>query len=110
MPNGTSTRIGVRLRAARDRSGLTQEQFAKKLGIENRQTLAYIEAGTRRLTAEELLAAVRILGVDLDFFTDAFRLVGEGRFSFRAQRGVAASILDQFEDRAGRWIAAYREL
>src|SRR5436309_4593884 len=105
-----STRIGLRLKTARERAGLTQKELAEALGLEHRQTLASIEAGERRLTAEELLGAVSTLGVDLDYFTDSFRLVGEGRFSFRAQPGVAASLLDQFEDRAGRWIATYREL
>jgi Zn-dependent peptidase ImmA (M78 family)/DNA-binding XRE family transcriptional regulator len=112
MGSGTSQsqRIGLRLKAARERARLTQQQFASQLGLEHRQSLASIEAGERRLTAEELLAAVRILGTDLDYFTDSFRLVGEGRFSFRAKPGVAANVLDAFEDSAGRWIATYREL
>jgi Zn-dependent peptidase ImmA (M78 family)/DNA-binding XRE family transcriptional regulator len=107
---GGDLRIAARLRLARERSSLTQQALATSMGFENRQTLAAIEAGDRRLSAEELLRAVEVLGVDLDFFTDSFRLVGEGRFSFRAQRGVAMNLLDQFEDMAGRWIATYREL
>jgi len=110
MEHQQSTRIGLRLKTARERAGLTQKELAATLGLEHRQTLASIEAGERRLTAEELLKAVNALGVDLDYFTDSFRLVGEGRFSFRAQSGVAPNLLDQFEDRAGRWIASYREL
>lgn len=51
-----------------------------------------------------------VLGVDLDYFTDPFRLVGEGQFSFRTSTGVAGAVLDDFEDCAGRWIAMYREL
>lgn len=105
-----SQRIGVRLRAARERLGLTQQAMATALGLEHRQSLGAIEAGERRLTAEELLRAVRTLNVDLDFFTDSFRLTGEGRFSFRAHPGVAAHVLDQFEEQAGRWIATFREL
>jgi Zn-dependent peptidase ImmA (M78 family)/transcriptional regulator with XRE-family HTH domain len=107
---GGDTRIAARLRLARERSNLTQQALASAMGFENRQTLAAIEAGDRRLSAEELLRAIEVLGVDLDFFTDSFRLVGEGRFSFRAQRGVAMNLLDQFETQAGRWIATYREL
>ncbi len=103
-------RIGFRLKAARERAGLTQRALADAIGLEHRQSLAAIESGERRLTAEELLRSVSVLGVDLDYFTDSFRLVGEGRFSFRAQSGVAPNLLDQFEDRAGRWIATYREL
>src|SRR5438874_983530 len=100
--NGGDLRIAARLRLARERAGLTQQALASAMGFENRQTLAAIEAGDRRLSAEELLKAVDVLGVDLDFFTDSFRLIGEGRFSFRAQRGVAMNLLDQFEEQAGR--------
>lgn len=110
MEQQQSMRIGLRLKAARERADLTQKELASALGLEHRQTLASIETGERRLTAEELLRAVSVLGVDLDYFTDSFRLVGEGRFSFRAQSRIASNLLDQFEDRAGRWIATYREL
>ncbi|MCI0434444.1 MAG: XRE family transcriptional regulator [Gemmatimonadetes bacterium] len=105
-----SDQIALRLRAARERAGLTQAQLAEALGFAHRQTLASLEAGERRLTASELILAVEVLGTDLDFFTDSFRLAGEGRFSFRAHAQVAPNVLDQFEDRAGRWIATYREL
>lgn len=104
-------RIGQRLRAARERAGLKQDQLAAALGLQHRQSLAAIEAGERRLQAAELLQAVSALGVDLDYFTDAFRLVpGEARFSFRALPGLQGGVLDDFEERAGRWIAIYREL
>ena len=104
------TRIGARLKAARRRVGLTQEQLADALGLRHRQTVASIEAGRRSLSAQELLRAMSALDVDLDYFTDSFRLVGEGRFSFRTSRPVADAVLDEFEERVGRWIAMYREL
>lgn len=102
--------MGRRLKFARERGRLTQQQLADALGMEHRQSLAAVEAGQRRLTAEELVRAMQALGTDLDFFTDAFRLAGEGRFSFRAQPEVSGQVLDSFEERAGRWIATYREL
>ena len=102
--------ITRRLKAARDQLGLTQVQLAEKLGFKDRQTLAAIEAGQRKITAEELLRAMRALGVDIDYFTDAFRLVGEGKFSWRAAKNAAPRLLDEFEGRAGRWIATYRKL
>ncbi len=102
--------ISKRLKAAREKLGLTQAQLAEKLGFKDRQTLAAIEVGQRKVTAEELLRAIQVLGVDLDYFTDSFRLVGEGRFSWRANRNAAPGLLNEFEEKAGRWIATYRKL
>ncbi len=109
MQNRQTMQIGLRLRAARERARMTQQDLAARLGFEHRQTLASVEVGERRLTAEELVRIISVLRVDLDYFTDSFRLVGEGRFSFRAA-GVTAGVLDQFENQAGCWIATYREL
>lgn len=102
--------ISRRLRWARERAGLTQAQLSEKLGFKDRQTVAAIEAGKRKLSAEELVRAIQALGVDLDYLTDPLRLVGEGRFSWRARKGTDQSLLQQFEEKAGRWIAAYRKL
>ncbi len=104
------TRIGRRLKAARDRAGLTQQQLADSLGLKHRQSVARIEDGERALAANEFIMAMDVLGVDLDYFTDAFRLEGEGEFSFRTSPGVSTAVVDEFERRAGRWIATYREL
>lgn len=98
-----------RLKYARERAGLTQMQAAEHFGFKDRQTLAAIEAGQRKLTAEELVRAVEIFKVDLDFFTDPLRLVGEGSFNWRASRRTDESVLLEFEQKAGRWIAAYRK-
>ena len=80
------------------------------MGLRHRQTVASIESGERQLSATELIRVMQILGVDLDYFTDPFRLVGEGQFSFRTKAVVDAEVLDQFERRVGRWLAMYREL
>ena len=105
-----SDTIGLRLKAARERSGLTQQQLADALGLRHRQTIASIEAGDRRLSAAEMIGAMQVLGVDLDYLTDPFRLVGEGQFSFRTTEAVEPDVLNRFEEQAGRWIALYREL
>lgn len=102
--------ISRRLKAAREKKGLTQAQLSELLGFKDRQTVAAIETGNRNLTAEELLSVIRVLGVDLDYFTDRFRLVGEGRFNWRANKKLTSERLAEFEDRAGRWIATYRQL
>lgn len=110
MPNTElDVRIGLRLKSLRESRGISQESFAAALGIEHRQTVAAIESGTRRVSPAELVRAAAELGVDVDTFTDPFRLVGEGSFSFRT-KGVAPETLSVFEEQAGRWIATYREL
>ncbi len=101
--------IGARLKALRQERRLSQERLARSLGFKDRQTVSAIETGNRRVTAEELVLAVEVLGAPLDYFTDPFRLVGEGRFCWR-HTGVEAEQLVAYERNAGRWIAAFRTL
>lgn len=101
--------IARRIKAARGRSKLTQQALSDLMGFKDRQTIAAIEAGKRRVTAEELLRAMQLLGRDLDYFTDPFRLEGEGAFSWRTAAEKTA-LLEDFETQAGRWLALYREV
>jgi Zn-dependent peptidase ImmA (M78 family)/transcriptional regulator with XRE-family HTH domain len=101
--------IGARIKALREEKGLSQDDLARLFGFKDRQTVSAIETGERRVSAEELLTAVDKLGASLDYFTNPFLLVGEGRFSWR-QSGLGVLRLDAFERSAGRWIAAYRTL
>ena len=98
-----------RITVARERSELTQAELSKRLGFKDRQTLATIEAGQRRVTAVELVAIADATGQDLDFFTDPYRLVGEGAFSYRAA-DTSKEDLNTFEQRAGNWLALWRQL
>ena len=101
--------IGARIKALRQERGLSQDDLARVFGFKDRQTVSAIETGMRGVTAAELLLAVEKLGAPLDYFTDPFRLDGEGRFSWR-RSGVPLHRLDEYERTAGRWIGAYREL
>jgi transcriptional regulator with XRE-family HTH domain/Zn-dependent peptidase ImmA (M78 family) len=105
----TSHLIGARIRALREQRNLSQEDLAHLFGFKDRQTVSAIENGERRVSAEELILAVEKLGQPLDYFTDPFMLVGEGKFSWR-QTNVGALRLDAYERSAGRWIAAFRAL
>ena len=105
----TPQQIGKRIKALRDERGFSQDDLARLFGFKDRQTVSAIETGARRVTAEELVLAVDRLEVPLEYFTDPFRLVGEGRFSWR-QTGVDADQLVEYEREAGRWIAAFRTL
>lgn len=98
-----------RIVVAREKRGYSQAELSQTLGFKDRQTLAAIEAGQRRVTAEELIAIADATGQEIDFFTDPFRMVGEGRFSYRAS-GVTSPALDSFEEQVGRWLALWRQL
>ena len=105
----STRRIGTRFRALREERKLSQDDLARMFGFKDRQTVSAIETGARRVTADELMLALEMLDVPLEYFTDPFRLVGEGRFSWR-QTGVGAEQLGEYERVAGRWIAAFRAL
>src|SRR5438094_1307615 len=101
--------IGARIKALREEKNLSQDELARLFGFKDRQTVSAIETGERRLSADELLLAVRELGAPLDYFTDPFRLVGEGNFNWR-QSGVPGQVLGAYERVAGQLIAAFRTL
>jgi Zn-dependent peptidase ImmA (M78 family)/DNA-binding XRE family transcriptional regulator len=105
----TTHLIGARIKALREERKLSQDDLARLFGFKDRQTVSAIETGERRLSAEELLAAVEKLGASLDYFTNPFLLAGEGKFSWR-QSNVGLERLKAFERVAGRWVAANRTL
>lgn len=106
---GQSDQIARRIKALRERGNVTQAVLSAKLGFKDRQTLAAIEAGERRVSPDELIRTAEVFGVEVETFLDPYRLIGEGAFSFRAKE-VSAPALADFEEQAGRWIATYRQL
>jgi Zn-dependent peptidase ImmA (M78 family)/transcriptional regulator with XRE-family HTH domain len=104
-----TTTIGARIKLLREQRNLTQGDLTEQFGFKDRQTLSAVENGERKVSADELLRAVQVFGVPLDYFTDPFMLAGEGRFSWR-QTGVDGERLRGYEEVAGRFIAAFRTL
>ena len=105
----TNQLIGTRIRSIRQARGISQDGLARALGFKDRQIVSAIETGVRRVAAAELLLAMEKLAVPLEYFTDPFRLDGEGLFSWR-QMGVPREQLNDYEAMAGRWIGGYRAL
>ena len=62
--------VGGRLRLARDQAGLSQGQVARMLSM-HRPTISEIEAGRRRVTAEELATFARIYEVSVAWLSGA---------------------------------------
>jgi Zn-dependent peptidase ImmA (M78 family)/DNA-binding XRE family transcriptional regulator len=72
----TQEELARRLREAREKSGFTQEQVAKALGLV-RPVIAQIEAGKRKVSSLELAALARLYGRPLSsFFEEAFEADG----------------------------------
>jgi Zn-dependent peptidase ImmA (M78 family)/transcriptional regulator with XRE-family HTH domain len=62
--------IGRNLKVARELTGISQEQFAEKLGV-SRATLSAVENGHVAIDSSKLLSAARILGRAVgDFFNE----------------------------------------
>jgi transcriptional regulator with XRE-family HTH domain len=61
--------LAARLRAAREQAGLSQGQAAKLLNFQ-RPTISEIEAGRRKVSAEELTAFARIYDVSISWLAD----------------------------------------
>lgn len=55
-----------RLRALRERAGLTQGQVSRMLGYKSTLGYHYIESGRCRLRADQLLALAQLYGVSMD--------------------------------------------
>jgi len=60
--------IAARLRQAREQAGLSQGQVAKKLGL-HRPTISEIEAGRRKVSAEELSRLAELYDVSISWLT-----------------------------------------
>lgn len=60
------TKIGARLRLAREQAGLSQGQVAAKLDL-HRPTVSEIEAGRRRVAADELAMFAKLYKVSVSW-------------------------------------------
>lgn len=69
--------IAGRLRTARESAGLSQGQVARRLAM-HRPTVSEIEAGRRRVNAEEITAFGELYGVDANWITEGSGDITEG--------------------------------
>lgn len=65
-PQDQRAQISARLRTAREAAGLSQGQVAKLMGL-HRPTISEIEAGRRRVSADELTQLAEIYGTSTDW-------------------------------------------
>lgn len=100
--------IGERIALARKERGLRQEELSDRLGFNDRQILSNIESGKRRVTSEELVQLMGLLGKPLEYFTDPTLVVGEGIMSWRADAESAE--MEPFESWALGIVGTHRQL
>lgn len=58
--------IGARIRRAREKAGLSQQELAQRLGYSSPATVSNMEAGERRITVSDLSSVSEALGVSLE--------------------------------------------
>jgi transcriptional regulator with XRE-family HTH domain len=68
--------IASRLRSARKAAGLSQAQVAERLGV-HRPTISEVEAGRRRVSAEELARLAEMYGAPVAWFTSGVHVEAE---------------------------------
>lgn len=69
--------LSERLRFAREQAGLSQAQVAKMMDV-HRPTISEIEAGRRRVTADEMVEFARIYDVSISWVSGSDKDDGVG--------------------------------
>jgi Zn-dependent peptidase ImmA (M78 family)/DNA-binding XRE family transcriptional regulator len=104
----TQKELASRLRAAREASGLSQEQVATHLDL-SRSSIAQMELGNRAVSSLELDALARLYGRALtDFFAESFDAESSLVAIFRAE--AAVDLDDPLGDKVRWCIELAREL
>ncbi len=102
----SQNQLASRIQQARNELDLTQKQVSDRLGFKDRQILSNIESGSRRVSADELVAFMSILKKPLEYFTDPYLLTEPKVFSWRAD--PESTELERFEPKARNLVMAYR--
>ena len=99
--------IASRLRSAREMAGLSQAQVAKLLGL-HRPSVSEMEAGRRRVSADELARLSEIYSVDLEWLAGSESTSDEddGRIRFAARQ--LAKLKEDDLDKVMRLLNALR--
>ena len=88
------TQIASRLRAAREAAGLSQGQVAKLMGL-HRPTISEMEAGRRRVSADELTKLAEIYGVGVEWIATK---KADGKDPIDEKISLAARELSKMKD------------
>lgn len=80
--------IGARIKACRERIGLTQEELAKKIGYKDKSTISKIESGERDIPQSKIKAFADALGTSPGY------LMGWEPFDIEALQNAVNKVLE----------------
>ena len=99
--------LAGRLKLAREQAGLSQGQVAKLVGL-HRPSISELEAGRRKVSAEELAKFAEIYGVEMTWLTGtASHAVDEARVELAARE--LAKLKREDLDRVLQLLASLRQ-
>lgn len=99
--------IAGRLRTARETAGLSQGQTAKRLEM-HRPTISEIEAGRRRVSAEEIVLFADLYGVDAKWLMEGSDSNDEGNDKIVLAARQLSKLKDKDLDRLMKLLAMLR--
>lgn len=100
MGTRSSEVIGRRIKAAREETGLTQEELAHDVQLD-RSALAKVEGGSRKVSALELALIAERLDVRIEWFVDDAPQAVVSRRNTR-EPGAASPAIDKLTERVAR--------
>ncbi|MEX5732835.1 helix-turn-helix domain-containing protein [Providencia hangzhouensis] len=90
--NSISSRVGLELKQLRVKAGLTAFELAKMSGIKSEQQLYRYEKGSNKITIGDLVAALRVLNVNIGSFFDKLDLGELNSIPDEGEKGKISNI------------------
>lgn len=100
--------LAERLRMAREMAGLSQGQVAKALGL-HRPSISEMEAGRRRVSAEELAKLAELYVVDLSWLAGGETRPAEHQDRVELAARELSKLRDEDLDRVLKMLSALRK-
>lgn len=100
--------LAERLRTAREMAGLSQGQVAKKLGL-HRPSVSEMEAGRRRVSAEELSELADLYAVDVSWLAGGEAAPDEHRARVELAARELSKLREEDLDRVLKVLSALRK-
>lgn len=109
MPEKTDSSVAQRLREAREASGLSQGQVARKLDL-HRPTVTEIEAGRRKVSAEEVAKFADLYGVTAEWIVSGASADDEADARIRIAARELSKMSDKDLDRLMKMLQMIRKV